>query len=96
MEARAAKFEEALGSMLFQGFQVQSRAGYQATLVRPGSAPVNHVLHVILTIFLCGLWAPVWLVLAITAKPPQTQHVTVDERGLAWIAAPGQHWRQMN
>jgi hypothetical protein len=27
--------------------------------------PTNHVLHLILTLVSCGLWAPVWLVLAI-------------------------------
>jgi hypothetical protein len=24
--------------------------------------PTNHLLHLILTVFTCGLWAPVWLV----------------------------------
>lgn len=26
---------------------------------------VNHILHLLITLFLCGLWAPVWLVLVI-------------------------------
>lgn len=26
---------------------------------------VNHVLHLLLTLFLCGLWAPVWLIMAL-------------------------------
>jgi hypothetical protein len=29
---------------------------------------VNHVLHAILTIFLCGLWAPVWVAIAIAGN----------------------------
>jgi hypothetical protein len=27
--------------------------------------PTNHVLHLILTLVSCGLWAPVWLLVAI-------------------------------
>ena len=28
----------------------------------------NHVLHLLLTVFTCGLWAPIWIILAIV-KP---------------------------
>lgn len=31
----------------------------------PYRPPVNHVLHLILTLLTCGLWAPVWIVMAI-------------------------------
>jgi hypothetical protein len=27
--------------------------------------PTNHILHLILTLISCGLWAPVWLLVAI-------------------------------
>lgn len=27
----------------------------------------NHVLHALLTLFLCGLWLPVWIVAALLA-----------------------------
>ena len=28
----------------------------------------NHVLHLLITIFLCGFWLPIWLLLIVTAK----------------------------
>ncbi|MFT9523845.1 DUF2510 domain-containing protein [Mycobacteroides abscessus subsp. abscessus] len=35
---------------------------------------VNHLLHLILTLLTCGLWAPIWIILAIvdvaTRKTP--------------------------
>lgn len=31
----------------------------------PYRPPVNHVLHLILTLLTCGLWAPVWITMAI-------------------------------
>jgi hypothetical protein len=27
--------------------------------------PVNHVLHLLISVFLCGLWLPVWACLAL-------------------------------
>jgi hypothetical protein len=26
--------------------------------------PVNHVLHLLLSLFLCAMWVPVWLIMA--------------------------------
>ena len=31
----------------------------------PPRAPFNHLLHLVITIFTCGLWLPVWVILAI-------------------------------
>ena len=36
----------------------------QANTLHKRPAP-NHVLHLLITLFLCGLWIPVWIVLAI-------------------------------
>ncbi|HUQ72559.1 MAG TPA: hypothetical protein VM165_23730 [Planctomycetaceae bacterium] len=29
--------------------------------------PVNHVLHLLATVFLCGFWLPIWILMALTA-----------------------------
>lgn len=33
------------------------------------SEELNHVAHLIASIFLCGLWLPVWLILAVFERP---------------------------
>lgn len=30
--------------------------------------PTNHVFHLIMTLVTCGLWAPVWIVVALSHK----------------------------
>ena len=32
---------------------------------RPGLTTSQHILHLLLTVFTCGLWLPVWIILAI-------------------------------
>jgi len=43
------------------------------SMTRPG---VNHVLHLLATVFLCGLWAPVWAVMALN-----------DTGGVYWVCS---------
>lgn len=40
----------------------------------------NHVLHAILSLFLCGLWLPVWLVVGLTSGERRRTY-WVDELG---------------
>lgn len=39
------------------------------TQVLPGQ-PFNHTPHILGTVFLCGLWAPIWIIAAMTHKAP--------------------------
>jgi hypothetical protein len=48
-------------------------------VVVTGSAP-NHVVHVLLLIFTCGLWLPLWILIAATQKEHRTT-LFVDEAG---------------
>jgi hypothetical protein len=57
---------------------VESQADYQAILVR-GHRP-NHVLHLILTLVTLGIWAIVWILVAIFQKERRTI-IRVDEFG---------------
>ena len=43
--------------------------------------PVNHTLHAIITIFTCALWAPVWLIIALTARKEQRVRISIDGYG---------------
>lgn len=75
---RAAVMQQALRDLTFSGYRVETVDGDRA-IVLTGS-PVNHVLHAILTIFLCGLWLPVWLLL-IGLGGEKRRQVYVDEYG---------------
>lgn len=44
--------------------------------------PCNHVLHAVLTFLTCGLWAFVWVPMAVIGR---REHVTVDPR---WYNPP--------
>jgi hypothetical protein len=40
---------------------------------RPGREPLTtgqHILHLLLTVFTCGLWAPVWIIRAVQGNRP--------------------------
>ena len=58
--------------------RVESRSSTQAVVVF--GHPPNHVLHAIITIFSCGLWAVVWIIEASTTKE-RRMTVTVDREG---------------
>lgn len=44
------------------GQRVESQTDLNAILV--SGKPINHILHLILTLVTCGVWAIVWIVLA--------------------------------
>lgn len=49
-------------------------------LSKPAQA-VNHVLHAIVTVFACGLWAPVWLIIALSRKKEERLVISIDHFG---------------
>lgn len=36
--------------------------------------PCNHALHLVLSLFTCGLWLPVWAVLAVVGRRETVTH----------------------
>jgi hypothetical protein len=58
--------------------RVESQSEFQATLAY--GQPVNHTLHLIATIFTCGIWGIVWLVLAVTGGVKR-ELLVVDDYG---------------
>jgi len=48
------------------GWAVESRSETMAVVV--SAANTNHVLHLLLTLVSCGLWAVVWFFLAVTSR----------------------------
>jgi len=75
---RKALLAQQLQNGAARGLRIESQSDFQAVLVE--GQPVNHVLHAIITLFSCGLWGVVWIILAITGGEKR-EMVVVDEFG---------------
>ena len=60
------------------GGRIESQSDFQAVVVT--GKPLNNVLHLILTLVTFGLWAPVWIALAIFGGEKRSM-ITVDDFG---------------
>jgi hypothetical protein len=69
---------DAVQRQVVQGGRVESQSDFQAVLIHGKS--VNHVLHVLLAIFTCGLWLIPWLVMGVWGGETRTL-VNVDDYG---------------
>ena len=79
-DERRAWLAQQVDDYVRRGWQIESRTENLASL-RFGK-PVNHVLHLLLTLVTCGLWALVWLYLAIF------QGRSTRQSPLAMLAVP--------
>jgi hypothetical protein len=77
-DERKAMLAQQLQGAVARGMRIESQSDYQAVLVE--GKPVNHVLHAIITIFSCGLWGIVWIIMAVTGGEKR-EMVVVDEFG---------------
>jgi len=75
--------EAILNSVIMQhvglGWRLESRFAHQVVLARDHE--VNHALHAVITVLVCGLWLPVWLIAMIAGSSPQRAFITVDPYG---------------
>jgi len=66
---------------LNQGWEVQSQNEFSAILVKKPK-PVNHILHLLLSIFTAGVWLIVWIILAMfSSSKSMTKMINVSETG---------------
>ncbi len=63
-EERRTRLNQAVTRAIRAGWRIESQSDFQAIVV--SGRRVNHVLHLLLSILLIGLWLIVWLILAIT------------------------------
>ncbi len=61
---KAALAQHIATAVATQGARVESQSDFQAVLLT--GQVVNHVLHAIITLFTCGIWGIVWLLLVLT------------------------------
>lgn len=64
--------------MVAHGGRVETRTSTSA-IVTTGK-PVNHILHLLITVLLVGFWLPVWIIMAVNGGEKRTT-VSVDENG---------------
>lgn len=77
-EERKEILDRRLSDCAAQGWRIENRSDVQATIAK--GKPVNHLLHFLLTIFTLGLWAIVWICMAIFGGVKR-RLLSVDEYG---------------
>jgi hypothetical protein len=82
VEERKELLARTLTSQIATGARIESQSDFQAVVVK--GKPVNHALHLILTLVTALLWAPVWIVLAVSGGEKRSM-VVVDEYGNAAV-----------
>lgn len=79
-DVRKSRLATAVQQEVSRGGRVESQADFSA-LIRHGK-PVNHVLHLILTLVTFGFWVIVWIIAAIvSANNNRAVSLLVDEFG---------------
>ncbi len=58
--------------------RIESAAPYAATVIT--GQKVNHILHLLISVLLCGLWLPVWFIVSLTGGEKR-QVLSVDACG---------------
>jgi hypothetical protein len=77
-EERAEILDQHLIAMTGTNGRVETHSAASAVVVN--GKPVNHVLHLLLSLFCCGWWVPVWLALVALGGERRTT-VSVDQYG---------------
>jgi len=77
-DQRQAILRQVVQDAVAHGGRIEFMDQYSAVVVH--GRPVNHVLHLLITILLLGLWLIVWILLAVTGGEKR-ELITVDEWG---------------
>lgn len=78
LEHRRWLLEHEIAKSVGNGATISYRTADLAVLTY--GQPVNHAVHAIVTIFMCGLWLPFWLLFAFVGGQ-QRVTVWVDDHG---------------
>ena len=85
-EERKELLARQIANKVPQGWRVESQSDYQAVFV--SGRPVNHVLHLILTLITCLAWGIVWVSLSLFAGEKRGM-ANIDEYGNVAISRFG-------
>jgi hypothetical protein len=85
-DERKALLSQQVQLLVAQGRRVESQSDFQSVLVQ--GKPINHTLHLIITLVTCGIWGLVWLVIALTGGE-RREMIVVDEFGIVQVQRLG-------
>lgn len=77
-QQRAQILDQALIAKAAQGGRLETRTATTGVVIM--GKPVNHILHLLLSVLTCGFWLWVWLLIAAVGGE-QRRILTVDEFG---------------
>lgn len=77
-QARKAALDNAVAGYARQGWRMEARGEYQATIAKGKNH--SHLLHLVLTIITLGVWLLVWIPLALFGGLKQ-RLLSVDDAG---------------
>jgi hypothetical protein len=77
-DQRQAILSRAVQDAVARGGRIQYADQFSAVVIY--GKPVNHVLHLLITILLLGLWLIVWILIALTGGEKR-ELIAVDEWG---------------
>jgi len=77
-DERKRKVADQVRMEVTQGARVESQGDFDAVVAT--GKEVNHTVHLIATIFTCGIWGLVWLVFALTSGVKRKM-ISVDPYG---------------
>jgi hypothetical protein len=82
LDERVERLSRIVSTRTLEGWTVVDRNEREAWAVLdlPGK-PVNHTLHAIISLFSCGLWLIVWLILSLTQQKQQRVRISIDSYG---------------
>ena len=75
-EERKEILDTELAAHIRRGWKVESQSEFMVAVV--WGKPVNHVLHLIVSLVTFGLWLPIWVILAL-AQGEKRKTIQVDE-----------------
>ena len=75
---RQENLNRAIQAELVRGGRIESQTGSSAVVVRGNR--VNHILHLLLTVFTLGLWVIVWLIISASGGE-RRRVVSADQYG---------------
>jgi hypothetical protein len=77
-DRRSQLLAQAIQANVVRGGRVETQGPFNAVIV--WGKPVNHILHLILTLLTAGAWGLVWLILALSGGEKRTT-ISVDDFG---------------
>ena len=77
-QQRSQILDQTLIAKASQGGRLETRTATTAVVV--AGKPINHILHLLLSVFACGAWVPVWLIMTVLGGE-QRRILNVDQFG---------------